>query len=329
MGRRFWSCRSFVDPGNSRCETCSTYWPYSVDTFMSCCRNRSALGLIEVIVVIAIMSTVMALTLPAVQKIRAACYRTTCTNNLRQIGEGLHNYHAQHGSFPPGFTIARNRRAYNLMSWHTRILPSVEQDALWMQTVAAYRDRWYPDLNPPHVGFSTIIPIYTCPSDGRTQAVAEFVPGRKVALTSYLGVQGENQGSRDGVLYLNSRVRVTDIADGSSNTIQVGERPPSADLRFGGWYADRGTTGDGTCGVILGSDTVQSWHITPTCTTPSAPFRPGNLNNQCDIYHFWSLHAEGANFLFADGTVRFLGYGAATIVPALATRNGGETAQPP
>ena len=126
-----------------------------------------------------------------------------------------------------------------------------------------------------------------------------------VALTSYLGVSGTDLGSRDGVLYAERRVlRLTDITDGSSNTLLVGERPPGADLAYGWWYAGPGQDLTGSGDVTLG---VRERNVALPGACPDGPYQlAGRLTEQCDLFHFWSPHAGGANFLLADGSVRFL-----------------------
>src|SRR5262249_42670158 len=132
------------------------------------------------------------------------------------------------------------------------------------------------------------------------------------------------------VLYLNSKVRLTDITDGTSNTILVGERPPSPDFWYGWWYAGYGQAGTGSIDMLLGAR-ERNYGGGYVAQFPSRPhhFQPGNIREQCDVFHFWSLHSGGANFVFGDGSVQFLAYSADSILPALATRASGEVVQLP
>jgi prepilin-type processing-associated H-X9-DG protein len=125
---------------------------------------------------------------------------------------------------------------------------------------------------------------------------------------------------------LDSKVRLEDIIDGSTNTLIVGERPPSADLRLGWWYAGWGQNKTGSMDTTLGVRELNvntSYHKN-TCSQGPYDFARGQIDNQCDAFHFWSPHKGGAHFLFADGAVRFLSYDVNRIMPALATRSGGE-----
>ena len=136
---------------------------------------------------------------------------------------------------------------------------------------------------------------------------------------------GTDYTSTTGVLYRDSRVRLTDITDGASNTIAVGERPPSADYWYGWWYAGFGQNGTGGLDSLLGARELNAGgNYTYMCAPGPFHFQSGRFDDQCSAFHFWSPHTGGANFLFADGSVRFLSYSADKILPALATRAGGE-----
>jgi prepilin-type processing-associated H-X9-DG protein len=150
-----------------------------------------------------------------------------------------------------------------------------------------------------------------------------------MAFTDYLGVWGTDRRHRDGVLFLDSEVRLREIADGTSNTLMVGECPPSADGILGWWYAGWGQAKDGSAEALLG---VAEWNDGPfyrKCPRGPYSYVPGRLTNQCDMFHFWSLHPGGANFVFCDASVRFLPHSAAPLMPALATRSGGEAVSLP
>jgi prepilin-type N-terminal cleavage/methylation domain-containing protein/prepilin-type processing-associated H-X9-DG protein len=354
--------------------------------------RRRGFTLIELLVVIAIIAVLIGLLLPAVQKVREAANRMKCSNNLKQIGLALHNYHDVNGVFPPSadvnpvpFPSGSNKgwQPYWFVSWCVRIYPFIEQDNIYKQTDAEMNDtafsapspRYYP-WRKEFLGLGTVQPMFSCPSDSRTLKPFFYSAGPyNVAFTAYLGVSGvSHRGSpgsgipndeRDpvtnlltgmsGVLIpgintgngLQGSVSIATILDGTSNTIVVGERPPSADLFFGWMFAGYGNEGDGDCDVVLGmsernennpngttdpaGNPCSVGNKDPNATSPLPwKFQPGSIYNQCDQFHFWSFHTGGANFLFGDGSIRFLTY---QINPntqrALATRAGGEVVQLP
>ena len=105
----------------------------------------------------------------------------------------------------------------------------------------------------------------------------------------------------------------------------IGERPPPADFRLGWWYRGFGFAKTGAGEMILG---VADWNDgSPYLKCRDGPysFQSGKIADDCDLFHFWSLHTGGANFAFADGSVRFLSYAADSVLPALSTRAGGES----
>jgi prepilin-type N-terminal cleavage/methylation domain-containing protein/prepilin-type processing-associated H-X9-DG protein len=303
-------------------------------------RRRPAFTLIELLVVIAIIGILIALLLPAVQKVRAAALRTKCQNNLKQIGLALHGYHDVNGSFPAGLTTEWNH--YYFWSWLARSLKFIEGDNLYKvadqwagsqgdNPSPAYPDNvWSPwggwNHNPPdpapNPAFGQVVQTYSCPADDRV-LVAEQVPinGKNggggywpaVGFTSYLGVCGMDLEQR-GIFYKKSQVRIAMVSDGLSNTFFVGERPPSVDLEYGWWFAGAGVAGGGTGvgDVILGSWNLEYPPAISGCkhTDPKTlvGFRPGDVTNPCDQCHFWSLHPGGGNWLLGDGSVRFVSY---------------------
>ncbi len=291
--------------------------------------SRPAFTLIELLVVIAIIAVLIGLLLPAVQKVREAANRLKCANNLKQLGLAAHNYHGTFDAFPPGVVSDAPGNDYPWLSWQARLLPFLEQEALWLQAVEAYRARRIPFGPPAHPGLMTVMPVFTCPSDGRLTTV-QLARSKERTFTSYLGVEGRDLSSRDGVLHLSSRTRLADVRDGTSNTLFAGERPPSADLFFGWWYAGQGLGQTGAADMVLGARERNAGGLSVR-RCPAGPYRfqAGRLDDQCALFHFWSLHPGGAHFLFADGSVRFLSYTADDVLPALATRAGGEVADAP
>lgn len=293
--------------------------------------RQSAFTLIELLVVIAILATLFGLLLPAVQKTRMSAARISCINNLKQIGLALLNYHDTDGALPPGITPPRKGELFPRMGWLTRLLPFIEQQPLWNLTLTAYEEQPRRPYRLPHYGIMMPIKVFSCPADTRADEVHQTHRNLRVALTDYLGNLGTNYKVANGVLYWGSHTRLMDITDGTSNTLLVGERPPSPDFWYGWWYAASGQAGSGSADTVLGVRELHASRDPYTANCPPGPYHfvPGNLNNMCDVFHFWSLHTGGANFLFADGSVEFLGYGADSVLPALSTRSGGEVATRP
>jgi prepilin-type N-terminal cleavage/methylation domain-containing protein/prepilin-type processing-associated H-X9-DG protein len=254
--------------------------------------SRRGFTLIELLVVIAIMAVLFALVLPAVQKVREAANQASCRSKLRQLGIALHNYHDSRGNFPGG------------KDWIVSVLPFIEQ-----------RD------NTPH---DVVLAMTVCPCDPRA---SDFKSQTDRGLTSFLAVSGLDTNDGLGIIGWNTHTRMTNISDGTSGTVMLGERPPPASLVYGWWS-------NAAFDIYLGAA-----NMTPLATysgggpdgnvkcTQNGPFyfQPGNVQNNCDACHFWSVHPGGGNFVFGDGSTRFLSYSIGkTILPQLATRAGGE-----
>jgi prepilin-type N-terminal cleavage/methylation domain-containing protein/prepilin-type processing-associated H-X9-DG protein len=299
-------------------------------------RRRKGITLIELLVVIAMIGVLAALLLPAVQKVRLASKREACAEKLMQIGLALYSYHDTNGSLPPGVDSASPRdNPYWGWSWMAQLLPYIGQEDLWRQADTYARtvsnDPWAGTGNP---ALGVPLDAWQCPADPRPLVTTRH--GLTVAFTDYLGVSGthsynprdRNATFQEGVLYENSQVSFSDITNGLSNVVMVGERPPSTDLRYGWWFAGAGEPYvldplSGAIDVVLG--VLEENHVYSDCPRFVAdPFMPGDINNPCDQFHYWSLHRHGANFLLADGSVHFFKY---TINPAIliamAYRSGG------
>ncbi len=293
---------------------------------------RTAFTLIELLVVIGIIAVLVGLVLPAIQQVRGSASRADCSNQLKQIGLAAHQFHDAQQQFPTGMPSWTSRAPYPYSSWRTRLLPYLEQQSLWAVTELAFQQSRLPFNNTPHVGLATPLRTFACPADNRVR-VLQFAPRSKkfVALSSYLGVSGKTSWTRDGVLFRDSKIRFADITDGTSQTLFVGERPPSTDFQFGWWYAGIGQLAWGSADSVLGVEEPNRQPVTNgSCAPGTYTFGPGRFDNQCDMFHFWSPHVgNGANFLYADGSVHFLAYSAAPLLPALASRSGGEATQAP
>ena len=284
---------------------------------------RRAFSLIELLVVIAIIGVLFALLLPAVQSVRATAARMQCANNLRQIGIALHAYHDVRRGLPPGVTrpiAGWTADNLDMVSWRPRIMPFLEQEEYWRRTVLDYEKNPMPLWPPFHTMVGQVVGVFGCPADARVCDSQRYAPYEfDIALSSYLGVNGTDFTKRDGAFYKNSRVRMTDIQDGASQTLLLGERPPSNDFRYGWLYFGTGQ-GNGSLDHTLGVREVAD----PITGCPPGPhhFQDHQLGVPCGFVHYWSLHSGGSHFVYADGSVHFLAYSADRILPALATISG-------
>jgi prepilin-type N-terminal cleavage/methylation domain-containing protein len=311
--------------------------------------RRQGFTLIELMVVIAIISILMALILPAVQKARQAANRVVCLNNLKQMGLALHNYHGDHGRFPPGFTSqvlgpwpgGSNDpvpEAGPGWSFFAHLLPYLEEDGL-------HRSIRFdlPITDPANaVARQSFVKTYICPSDCGRRLINITDSGNppmdantpvvitQAAVCSYAGVLGDGayeQTPFTGIFHRNSQIRFADITDGTSNTVGIGER--TSQFSANSWV-----------GVVPGAETVYSptarefdpalpsLRARPAITLVLVHVRitsgpPNALGNSPGS--FASSHTGGAHFLVMDGSCRFISSGVARpTYRALVTRNGGE-----
>ncbi len=252
-------------------------------------RRRGCPGftLIELLVVMAIIGVLIALLLPAVQAARSAARRTECVNNMMQMGIALQNYEAAFEALPPGVVnptgpIANAPPGYHF-SWLAQLLPFVDQKNVFNHL--NFQHGVYSDANS--TTRMAEIRVFLCPSDPGPAVTANVA--RSNIAGNHHHVEAPIDENNTGLLFLNSRVRTEDIADGASQTIAFGERLASS-LGGGtelGWASGtRATLRNG--GSPIGS---------PALPTKANPDPVGG---------FSSLHAGGTNFCFADGSVKFI-----------------------
>jgi prepilin-type N-terminal cleavage/methylation domain-containing protein/prepilin-type processing-associated H-X9-DG protein len=308
--------------------------------------RRKAFTLIELLVVIAIIAILIGLLLPAVQKVREAANRMKCSNNLKQMGLACHNYHDVNDRFPPPRAIhptAGVAGQYTIYAWNA--LPaSTETGGGWLFRIAPYLEQenlvrpMSEITNAANVGpvvnaiGSNKLSVAQCPSDPNSGLMAtQYSPAR--ALTSYCAVTGSDEWLESGFYGSNARngmfavhswnqntmalgVKMAACTDGLSNTTIIGERPAASDRSWGSW---RGSDFNSE----LANPNRESSIVTG-CPDPGY-FRPDVLKNRCAVTHYWSLHANGANWGMGDGSVRYFSYAAGTtILPQMASANGGE-----
>ncbi len=291
--------------------------------------RRSGWTLVETLISLGLFSLLLGILLSAVQNVRESAARAKCANRMRQIGIALHEYESARGRLPPGaYARLRSPAPEAVLSWMALILPQMGETALYAQAVAACALDPWPLHNPPHAGLATTVAAYVCPDDTITAPQTDRW-GRTVSFTSYLGVSGASLPGLNHVVagvFGASGCKLTDVTDGTSSTLMVGERPPPESLQAGWWYPNFGGDSIGPIGPnnCMEFGNYISAVSDPTCHSDDHYFGPGRQDNPCDRFHFWSLHPGGGNWLFADASVRFLAYSADPVMSALATRANGE-----
>jgi prepilin-type N-terminal cleavage/methylation domain-containing protein/prepilin-type processing-associated H-X9-DG protein len=323
-------------------------------------RQRRGFTLIELLVVIAIIAILIGLLLPAVQKVREAAARSQCQNNLKQIGLAMQNYHDVYKKLAP--QTANNINSCCFGTWQMAILPFVEQNAMWV----AYAN-WAGtgnNTNPVNTKLtyeqgsnlqitSIQLAVFTCPSDIPGKAKTASFNGVTYTLTqhNYLinvgnidyaqGGDGAlpDQANYPGLTFggapfaRNKQFRLTDITDGTSNTLMAAEinQGQGADFRGLTWWAEgSGFTTYRTPNSTL-PDYIANGSGAPGCVPPSQnawnapcqafPSPQPNFN----VFAARSRHAGGVNALLCDGSVRFVTNNIAWATwQALGTSKGGE-----
>jgi prepilin-type N-terminal cleavage/methylation domain-containing protein len=333
-------------------------------------RHGRGFTLVELLVVIAIIGILIGMLLPAVQQVREAARRIDCGNHLRQISLALLSYESGNQTLPPGHLInpqwprvrfdvdpppggldfsgiprpqpeEANPKRGPFWSWMMRVAPFMEMDNIY-NSVEINRWPWWQTQEDGTTINGISVPGYVCPSETRGLAVWTDAQGREAAITSYLGVSGRDSyqetGGQDGIIYCNSSTTISDIRDGTSNTLMVGERTPSANLLYGWQWAGAGANLLGETDVVLGVH--ERIAVAPNADPNNSEtdfFRPGVSDDPLNLhrFHYWSFHPGGGMWARADGSVHFHSYAVdrgnngsngfePTVLEQLATRNGGE-----
>ncbi|MBA4191635.1 MAG: prepilin-type cleavage/methylation domain-containing protein [Planctomycetaceae bacterium] len=293
---------------------------------------RRGFTLIELLVVIAIIAILIGLLLPAVQKVREAAARAKCQNNLKQIGLALHNYHDATQQFPPGAGTA------NGLSWRVYILPYIEQDVLYRKFdlgPGAWNGGTNKEGPSKMVHALNRVPAYNCPSVPvilASNGSSKLGDGRQTYTSDYHGVagpKGTNPASSaaysvdanpsgnggfalQGILGKDSKARFGSLADGTSNTLMVGEvsvrLSSGAVLDSDGADWVRGMSGNGMAACRNVQNAINT-----------------SYNGVYNDISFGSPHTGGAQFVMGDGSVRFLQASVdLALYKATASMDGGE-----
>ena len=342
---------------------------------------RKGFTLIELLVVIAIIGVLIALLLPAVQRVREAANRIKCQNSLKQIGLALHNYHDVAGSFSPG------NQVFWGAGWATAILPYLDQEPLYSRLdVTRPVGSAGPWTNVPNwIALQNgQVPTYSCPSSplpvltqtdpgdngpGNWQQVGNYVAIMGASTSSSVAADPTGLGrvsdcsnssplycnfggfvASNGVIYPGSAVRISDITDGTTNTLLVGEQsdwgsdpgvspacgsrtqydlraPVSYGIWVGAEQSNVPTQSNVGCGDSSGSAVTLRW--------PVGTKQRQNYNDGMAYWGGWnkplqSVHPGGANVLFCDGGVRFLTESTAwEVLKWLAIRDDGQNLSEP
>jgi prepilin-type N-terminal cleavage/methylation domain-containing protein len=339
--------------------------------------RRPAFTLIELLVVIAIITILMALLVPAVQKVREAANKMSCGNNLKQIGIALHAYHDEHGKYPPGnITEGACCGTRSRTNWAIEILPYMEKNDLFKQYNNSPGNYKFAPNAPAGWVYNTDavnrfvreqpVRSYNCPSDEQTDVLDLPASGPGSGLLyrrgSYRAVSGRSGGNgrvfwdtcEPGLGTLNpawrgalhstgahiganggvgpcpaqfsSQERIAHVLDGTSNTLLVGEYTNNDNPRRRSFWAYSYTSFNSSSVTdqsrILGNS---YWRCATFSGKPgSNDWRGPGEDNPCKR-GFGSNHPYGLNFVFVDGSVRFVTYTVdINLLAAMATINGGE-----
>lgn len=301
--------------------------------------RRRGFTLIELLVVIAIIAILVALLLPAVQQAREAARRSSCKNNLKQIGLAMHNYHDVNKVFPPGYVDLRGGGGGVVdneghWAWSAFLLPYVEQSSIYDQLQVG-DVRASEAMAATQQTMQTPLSVFRCPSDGGAPKVHDTgpAPGYAISKTpgggnfglpvcNYVvsnnttnvrinpnkGAGTDGTGGAVGAFFRDSSTNFADILDGSSNTFLAGERAYKLNgqlMKAGTLYAVRDANGSGPSA----QDNQTAWN--QGLMTIAGHVRNGinpilTTANSSRNGDFSSRHDGGAHFVMGDGSVRFV-----------------------
>lgn len=291
---------------------------------------RLGFTLVELLVVIAIIGILVSLLLPAVQSAREAGRRSMCVNNLKQLGLAFHNYHSVHGLFPPAYVSQTGdggvngapnpttRDAGPGWAWGALLLPFVEQAGL-----EASLDYSRPCWDPANAAAVAKQPkVFLCPSSSREVNLLDIKDsgGTKLATfgrSHYVASVGQEEPwgltlddystVADGPLYRNSRTRTSDVLDGLSHTVFVGEHHPVLSSKTWVGVVPGATVCPSPRYAFSACDlaaTLVQVHSGPASDETPPVIHPPN-SPLCHVCQMFSEHRGGCNVLLGDGSVRF------------------------
>lgn len=322
--------------------------------------KRNGFTLVELLVVIAIIGILIGMLLPAVQQVREAARRITCSNNMRQIGLALFNYESAHGKFPSAAQAKRGGSGSNAgqnvfftdkgvieslgdaaPSVQMYILPFIEQNNVYELVNTRYRYDYDPSLPQAPTNqqaAKTAISLYICPSTGRTglnDAEGYGYTDYSAPVTVKPGLSGNPQQPRfKCVLNGDSERRIASITDGTSNTIAMAEDAGRVDVDRGGFMViktetmDDGTSADRRSWAWADPD--NAYNVDKLVNNSQVPIGgpadcPWSVVNCGPNEETFSFHPQGANVTHADGSVHFLNENIdAFTFAAMMSKDGGE-----
>ena len=264
------------------------------------CRRRSAFTLIELLVVIAIIVLLMALILPAIQKVREAANKMICSNHLKQICLAMHSYHNEYNSLPTAGNYDSGNPPTNRKDWGWayEILPYIEQDSLYRESSNSVIRR-------------TVIKLYNCPTrrspklyGGEAKSDYAGNGATRIASDGFDGAIIKARGSLNSFVAPPGKLSVGFLPDGSSNTIFVSEKLVNFPTMGGSpddftdnesWAGPGFADGD----IMRGCRLINGFWMTPIHDTNDLIPPDTEL-----FYRFGSSHVTGVNAAFGDGSVR-------------------------